>query len=287
MASLRILVADDHEIARRVIIALLAFHPGWEICGEASDGREALEKVAQLRPDIVLLDIDMPIMNGLEATRQIVQTHPVQKIIILTMSDSEQIVRDVFHAGALGFVLKSNATHDLTSAIEAVQRGQTFFTARFAELILKGYLKDDQGKESDEAPLTERERETVQLLTKELTITVGHQWGKPNTARRAAKHLAIAMIMIAATAAGWFAYGGQMEQARSLMDKSLVSLRLKKPPPPIYNGNPDTRVWIDLHTALYYCPGADAYGKTRQGKFARQRNAQLDHFESASRKACD
>jgi DNA-binding NarL/FixJ family response regulator len=287
MASLRILVADDHEIVRRVISALLAFHSGWEICGEAADGREALEKVAQLRPDIVLLDIDMPIMNGLEATRQIVQTHPRQKIIILTMTDSEQIVRDVFHAGALGFVVKSNATHDLISAIEAVQRGQTFFTARFAELILQGYLTGDQGRDWNEIPLTERERETVQLLTKELNITLGHQWGKSKAARRAAKRMGMAMIVVASVAAGWFAYNGQMDQARSLMDKSLVSLRLKKPPPPIYNGNPDTRVWIDLHTALYYCPGADVYGKTRQGRFAKQLNAQLDHFESASRKACD
>src|SRR5258705_2838544 len=114
--ALRIFVTDDSEIVRRVLTALLASHPGWEVCGEAADGREALEKIAQLKPDIVLLDIDMPNLDGLEATRQIMQTHPSQKVIILTMTESEQIARDVFHAGALGFVLKANATHDLISA---------------------------------------------------------------------------------------------------------------------------------------------------------------------------
>jgi len=165
MASLRIFLADDHEVVRRVITALLTFHRGWEICGEAADGREAVEKVAQLKPDIALLDIDMPNMNGLEATRQIVQNTPSQKVIVLTMANTEQVARDVFHAGALGFVLKPNATHDLAVAIEAVHRGQTFFTARFADTILKSYLKGDKENGSTEATLTEPQRETVRLLT--------------------------------------------------------------------------------------------------------------------------
>jgi len=285
--ALRIFVADDSEIVRRVITALLASHPGWEVCGEAADGRETLEKVSQLKPDIVLLDIDMPNLDGLEATRQIAQTHPSQKVIILTTTESEQIARDVFHAGALGFLPKANATHDLISAVDAVQRGHSYFTPCFADLILRGYLQAGQEKGSTQTTLTERERETLHLLTEELNTTLGHRWRKTDPARRSAKFLAVATIVLAAATVGWFAYSGQMDQARSMMDNLLVSLRLKKPAPPIYEGNPDTRVWVDLHTALYYCPGADVYGKTAHGKFAPQRSAQLDHFEPASRKACN
>src|ERR1700704_4862238 len=141
MAVLRIFIADDHEMVRRVISALLAFHPDWVVCGEAADGHEAVKKVAELKPDIGLMDIDMPNTDGLEATRQIVQDNPSRKVIVLTMAATEQVVHDVFHAGARGFVLKANATHDLAPAIEAVQRGQTFFTPRFAEIILKRYLQ--------------------------------------------------------------------------------------------------------------------------------------------------
>src|SRR6266852_5833217 len=101
MATLRIFVADDQERVRRVITSLLAFHPGWEICGEATDGREAVEKVARLKPDIVLLDADMPNMGGLEATREIVQNNRSHKVIVLTTTNTDQVVLDVFHAGAL------------------------------------------------------------------------------------------------------------------------------------------------------------------------------------------
>ncbi|SRR5712692_657967 len=287
MASLRIFLADDHEVVRRVITALLTFHRGWEICGEAADGREAVEKVAQLKPDIALLDIDMPNMNGLEATRQIVQNTPSQKVIVLTMANTEQVARDVFHAGALGFVLKPNATHDLAVAIEAVHRGQTFFTARFADTILKSYLKGDKENGSTEATLTEPQRETVRLLTEELSMTLGHQWSKPRVARKTAKYLAIAAILLATAGVWWYVLNGEPGHAPPVVDKLFVRLGLKTPAPPIYNGNPDTKVWIDVHTALYYCPGAEAYGKTREGKSARQHDAQLDHFEPASGNACD
>ena len=97
--TLRIFVADDHEVVRRGICALLTAHPGWEICGEAGDGREAVEKVAHLQPDVVILDIGMPSLNGLEATRQILHNNPRQKIAILSITDSEQVIQGSIESG--------------------------------------------------------------------------------------------------------------------------------------------------------------------------------------------
>lgn len=165
MSPLRILVADDHEVVRRGLCALLASHAGWEVCGEASDGREAVEKVKHTKPDIVILDIGMPNLNGLAATRQILRNDSRQKVIILTVTDSEQVIRDVLDAGARGFVLKSDAARDLVSAVEALQLDRTFFTSRVGQLVLSGYLKNGQTHAEPNIPtLTPREREVVQLL---------------------------------------------------------------------------------------------------------------------------
>lgn len=164
MSPLRILVADDHEVVRRGLCALLASHAGWEVCGEASDGREAVEKVKQIKPDIVILDIGMPNLNGLAATRQILRNDARQKVIILTVTDSEQVIRDVLDAGARGFVLKSDAARDLIAAVEALQRDRTFFTSRVGQLVLNGYLKNGSPAEPNIPMLTPREREVVQLL---------------------------------------------------------------------------------------------------------------------------
>src|SRR6266436_1012565 len=113
MSAARILVVDDHEIVRRGLCAVLASHPGWEVCGEGTNGREAVEKAEQLKPDVVILDIAMPILNGLEATRQILKINPQARVLILTLHDSDQVVREVLNAGARGFLLKSDATRDL------------------------------------------------------------------------------------------------------------------------------------------------------------------------------
>lgn len=164
MPPLRIMVADDHEVVRRGLCALLASHPGWEVCAEASDGREAVDKVKQVRPDIVILDIGMPNLNGLAATRQILRNESRQKVLILTVTDSEQVIRDVLDAGARGFVLKSDAARDLISAVEALQRDRTFFTSRVGQLVLNGYLNKGQQAEPNIPSLTPREREVVQLL---------------------------------------------------------------------------------------------------------------------------
>src|SRR5690348_8226315 len=130
LGALRIVVADDHEIVRQGIRALLQGHPGWEVCGEAANGREAVEKTTQLKPDIVILDIGMPSLNGLDATRQILHDDPQAKVLILTVHESEQVVREVLEAGARGYLLKSDAGRDLTAAVEALQRKKTCFTSK-------------------------------------------------------------------------------------------------------------------------------------------------------------
>ncbi len=181
MASFRILVADDHEVVRHGVRSLLEAHPGWEVIAEASDGRDAVEKASQLHPDVVILDIGMPNLNGLEATRQILRGHPGARVLILTMHESEQVVREVLEAGARGFLLKSDAGRDLVAAVEALQRNKTFFTSKVAEMVLETFLKSKPRSPeetfSTREILTPREREIVQLLaegksTKEVAVAL-------------------------------------------------------------------------------------------------------------------
>lgn len=164
--KLRILVADDHEVVRRGLCTLLQAHEGWEICGEATDGRIAVEKAKELKPDVVVLDIGMPNLNGLAATRQIVQNDPRCKVIVLTITDSDQAIREALDAGARGFGLKSDAARDLVAAVEALQQNRMFFTPRVNDMVLAGFL--DKGHSTKSVPqlpqLTPREREVIQLL---------------------------------------------------------------------------------------------------------------------------
>ena len=181
MAKLRILVADDHEIVRRGTLSLLESESDLEICGEAVDGREALDRVRATKPDIVILDIGMPSLNGLEATRQILQEFPQTKVLILTVHESEQVIREVLDAGARGFVLKSDAARDLVSAVDALRKNKTFFTSKVAEMVLDGFLVKGQNPlrgAIGKGRLTPREREVVQLLaegktTKEVAAVLG------------------------------------------------------------------------------------------------------------------
>jgi DNA-binding NarL/FixJ family response regulator len=164
--KLRILVADDHEIVRRGLVSLIKAQPNWEVCAEADNGRQAVDLARQLKPAIVILDIGMPVLNGLEATRQILRENPQTRILVLTITDTDQAVQAVLNAGARGFLLKSDAARDLVSAIEALQYNKTFFTARVAEMVLSGY-RGSYGAPKKELllpNLTPREREVVQLL---------------------------------------------------------------------------------------------------------------------------
>jgi DNA-binding NarL/FixJ family response regulator len=164
MQPFRILIADDHEVVRRGIRAMLESHPGWEVCGEAGDGREAVQQARELKPGLVLLDIGMPNLNGLEAARQILATYPTTSILILTMHSSQQVLREVLAVGARGFLLKSDAGRDLVTAVEALQRDGTFFTSHATEIVADGCLNPDPKEPRFPNRLTPREREVVQLL---------------------------------------------------------------------------------------------------------------------------
>jgi DNA-binding NarL/FixJ family response regulator len=168
MNPTRILIADDHEVVRKGLRSLLESEPGLEVVGEASNGREAVEKAIASKPDVVVLDIGMPELNGLEATRRIVKATPRTEVLILTVYETEEVIREVLRAGARGYVLKSDAGRLLLTAMEAVSNHKPFFTSRVSELVLAGFLSGDQVKSDDDSPpgtpLTPREREVLQLL---------------------------------------------------------------------------------------------------------------------------
>jgi DNA-binding NarL/FixJ family response regulator len=166
MDAFRILVADDHPVFRFGLRSLLGSHEGWEVCGEAADGRDAVEKCRQLKPDLLILDICMPKLNGVDAARQILKGSPAQRILVLTDVNSEQVVRDCLEAGVRGWVFKSDGTDDLTTAVEALQRHKSNFSSQVSDLIVDGYLQQHRvGPAPAQVPkLSPREREVVQLL---------------------------------------------------------------------------------------------------------------------------
>jgi DNA-binding NarL/FixJ family response regulator len=172
MAELRILIADDHQLIRRGLRDLLTTQSGWEVVGEASNGLDAVEMVVKLKPDIAILDFSMPGLNGPGATALISSQVPETGVIVLTMHDSEPVIREALRAGARGFVLKSDADRDLLAAVEAVAEDRYFFAARVSQLIT-GYLTGDKvlaaTKRRSDAHLTEREHEVMRLLADGMT----------------------------------------------------------------------------------------------------------------------
>jgi DNA-binding NarL/FixJ family response regulator len=165
MNNVRILIADDHELIRRGLVSALADRPEWSIVAEAADGRQACELAARLTPEIAVLDLTMPELNGLDATRQIRASTPKTRILIVTAHESEQLIRDVLDAGAMGYVLKSDAGRVLVQAIEALLDDRPFFTSKVARFVLEGYLRSGEDSVTQTAvALSPRERQIVQLL---------------------------------------------------------------------------------------------------------------------------
>ena len=165
MTPVRILIADDHEVVRQGVRAVLEAEPAWIVCGEASSGREAVAMAVALRPEVVVLDISMPELNGLEATRQIRGVVPA-KILILTVHESDQVVAEVLDAGADGYVLKTDAGRKLVEAIRALLQNQRFFTERVqAVATLSAGRRRGATATQRPAQLTARQREVLQLLT--------------------------------------------------------------------------------------------------------------------------
>ena len=164
---LRILLADDHDIVRRGLKELLEEQIGWTVCAEAANGREAVELALEHRPMVAVLDLTMPELNGLEATRRIRQAVPETEVLIFTMHESDELVRNVLAAGARGYLLKSDAARQLVPAVETLAQHKPFFAGRISEILLDNFLKGGgnpgAGRNGAER-LTSREREIVQLL---------------------------------------------------------------------------------------------------------------------------
>jgi DNA-binding NarL/FixJ family response regulator len=163
--QIRVLIADDHEFVRLGLRQLLEAAQGFVVCGEASDGRQAVEKAQQLKPDVVILDISMPGLNGLETTRQILRKLSQTKVLVFTVHDSEELAASLLRAGAHGYLLKSDVGRDLLSAVESVHQCRPFFTSKVGRMVLEGYVKGgSDARGSCPGSLTSRERETLQLV---------------------------------------------------------------------------------------------------------------------------
>jgi len=179
MCAVSLLIADDHEVVRRGLRVLIQEQPGWQIVAEATDGRDAVAKAEEFKPDVAILDITMPSLNGLEATRQIAKLSLRTKVLILTVHDADLLVGKVIQAGARGYILKTDLGRDLIAAVKALLANKTFFTAKVAQMVMDGYLSKGPKASGEEfSQITGREREVVQLLaegksTKEVGTILG------------------------------------------------------------------------------------------------------------------
>lgn len=168
--KIRILLADDHTILRNGIRAILEDEPGMDVVGEAEDGRTAVSLATQLKPDIVIMDIAMPLLNGLEATRQIKRTCPGVKVIILSMHDNEEYIIQVLEAGAMGYILKDAAARELIQALRTVYRGEAVLSPAITRIVIEDYLRWGGVRPTEDADaLSPRERETLQLIAEGYT----------------------------------------------------------------------------------------------------------------------
>ena len=163
MAPLRILIADDHAVVRTGLRTLLESRDGWQVCAEAVDGRDAVEKATKHKPDVAVLDIGMPLLNGVDATRHIRKASPHTQILILTMHESDELVHQVIEAGARGYILKDDADRVLLAAVDALRHNKPYFSLRVSPAVNPGELSSDPAK-PHRSRLTPREREILQLL---------------------------------------------------------------------------------------------------------------------------
>ncbi|MCK5010585.1 MAG: response regulator transcription factor [Deltaproteobacteria bacterium] len=165
MRKIKVVVADDHTILRQGIKALLDNQEGIEVMGEAKDGREAIKTIEELLPDVILMDIAMPGLNGLEATRRIKKKFPKTKVVVLTMHANEEYIFQILNAGADGYLVKETAFQDLISAINAVHKGEAFMSPSISKKVMTDYIQRAQGEEKvGFDTLTTREREILQLV---------------------------------------------------------------------------------------------------------------------------
>jgi DNA-binding NarL/FixJ family response regulator len=158
---IRILIADDHAVVRSGLRAILEAHANWEVVAEASDGKEPISKAIEAQPDIAVIDYSLPVVNGIEVTRQIRARLPKTEVLIFTMHDNQALIEELLKAGVRGYLLKSDAKANLIGAIEALAAHKPFFTANVSEALLKSYVEGSKGAAS---PLTGRERTVVQLI---------------------------------------------------------------------------------------------------------------------------
>ncbi len=175
--STRILIADDHRIVREGLRALLGDHSAITVVGEAEDGRKAVELAARLRPDVVIMDVTMPGLNGIEATRQIVAANPGIRVIALSIHSDRQFVLRMFEAGASGYLLKEGAFEELARAVSAVVEGKAFVSPGIAGILIEDLVRQRSGREARQAApdLSGREKEVLQLMaegktTKEIAV---------------------------------------------------------------------------------------------------------------------
>jgi len=165
--KLRILLADDHGLVRRGERVILQSRHGWRVVAEATNGREAVEKAIELKPDLAVVDIGMPELDGIEVTRQIREAVPNTKVLVLTMHDSDQMVSRALKAGADGYLLKSDLTNSLTRAVKAIAEGKRFLAPKVYEIVVDGFLKTrshDQPEDRAGTQTTPRENEIIRLL---------------------------------------------------------------------------------------------------------------------------
>jgi DNA-binding NarL/FixJ family response regulator len=182
MGTLRIMIADDHDLVRRGLKMLLESHPGWKVCAEAHSGRETVSMAEELRPDVAIIDISMPELNGIEAARKIRKLSPNTEMLMLSMHHTDQLVREIIEIGAKGYIIKSDSDRSLVAAVEALASHKPFFTSCATEIMLDSIRARGTTvvgiPQTIKDRLTPREREIVQLLSegkssKEVAVTLG------------------------------------------------------------------------------------------------------------------